>query len=285
MPPGQDAALADERASSPARVLTSPRMLAVHLLGAVAVGVALTAGVWQYTAWEDRRAAEARDLTSAEPRPLDAVMDGDDPFPGELVGLPVQLEGSWRPAETFFVADREDGREESGRTGYWIVTPLDVDGNDSAVPVVRGWVADPTDPAPPTPDAEPVALTGWLQPSEGRGLADDDPGDDVLPELRIASLTQRVGMDLYSAFVVADADRTDDPAVASAADAGADLVPVRPDDLPDVGVFTALRNLLYAGEWWVFAVFAAFIWWRFCRDELLAARRRTTADDPIGSPA
>lgn len=262
------------------RVLTSPRMLAVHLLGVVAVGVALTAGVWQYTAWEDRRAAEARDLTSAAPRALDTVMDGDDAFPGELVGLPVQLAGTWRPAETFFVADRE----ESGRVGHWLVTPIDVDGDDSAIPVVRGWVADPTDPAPPAPDAEPVALTGWLQPSEGRGLTDDDAGDDVFPELRIASLTQRVGMDLYSGFVVADADRSDDPALASG-DAGADLVPVGPDDLPEVGVFTALRNLLYAGEWWVFTAFAAFIWWRFCRDELLAARRRGDEDDPIGSPA
>lgn len=254
-------------------------MLAVHLLGAVAVGVALTAGVWQYTAWEDRRAAEARDLTSAAPRALDAVMDGDDPFPGELVGLPVRLEGTWRPAETFFVAEREEG----GRVGHWLVTPVDVAGNDSAIPVVRGWVADPTDPAPPAPDAEAVSLTGWLQPSEGRGLVDDDPGDDVLPELRIASLTQRVGMDLYSGFVVADADRTDDPAVA-AAGTGPEVLPVRPDDLPDVGVFTALRNLLYAGEWWIFAAFAAFIWWRFCRDELLAARRPDGEDDPIGSP-
>lgn len=264
-------------------------MLAVHLLGAVAVGVALAAGVWQYAAWEDRRAAEALDLTSADPRPLDAVMDGDDPFPGELLGTPVEVDGAWRAEETFFVADREDGRDGTGRTGYWLVTPLDVEGNDSAIPVVRGWVATPTDPAPPAPDADPVALTGWLQPSEGRGLVDDDPGDDVLPELRIASLTQRVGMDLYSAFVVADAERTDDPAVASAAAAddaaGARLAPVRPDDLPDVGVFTALRNLLYAGEWWVFAVFAAFIWWRFCRDELLAARRGSDEDDPIGSPA
>lgn len=265
-------------------------MLAVHLLGLVAVGVALTAGVWQYAAWEDRRAAEARDLTTAEPRPLAAVMDGDDPFPGQLAGLPVRLEGTWRAAETVFVADREDGPGEDARVGYWVVTPLDVSGEDSAIPVVRGWVAEPTDPAPPRADAEPVALTGWLQPSEGRGLTDDDAGDDVLPELRIASMTQRVGMDLYSGFVVADAERSADPAVAPADDTPADgtgtqLVAVRPDDVPAVGVFTALRNLLYAGEWGVFAAFAAFIWWRFCRDELLAARRPADEDDPIGSPA
>ena len=33
-----------------------------------------------------------------------------------------------------------------------------------------------------------------------------------------------------------------------------------------VGTFTALRNLLYAIEWWVFAGFAAFLWWRYVRD-------------------
>ena len=38
--------------------------------------------------------------------------------------------------------------------------------------------------------------------------------------------------------------------------------------VPPVSGFTALRNLLYAVEWWIFGAFAFFVWWRWCRDEL-----------------
>ena len=40
-----------------------------------------------------------------------------------------------------------------------------------------------------------------------------------------------------------------------------------------MGRFTALRNLLYAVEWWVFGAFAAFIWWRWVRDQQAAGPR------------
>ena len=47
-----------------------------------------------------------------------------------------------------------------------------------------------------------------------------------------------------------------------------------PASLPKAETFTALRNLLYAIEWWVFGGFAVYIWWRWCRDELEAERDR-----------
>ena len=64
-------------------------------------------------------------------------------------------------------------------------------------------MADPGDaPAPPEGSAD---LVGWLQPPEGTGAADDDPGDDVLPQLRIADLVQHVDQDLYGGYAVATA--------------------------------------------------------------------------------
>lgn len=262
-------------------------MLGVHALGIAAVTIAMLAGVWQFEAWEQRREAEARDLSESAPVALLSVLDGDDAFPGEDVGRPVELTGDWRPEETFFVADREDprpaGTQEGAdrEPGWWVVTPVAVDGTDSAIPVVRGWVDAPVDPAPPA--AAPVEVTGWLQPSEGRGLTDDDPTDDVLPELRIASLTQRVGIDLFSGYVVAHA------VDGGELDAGDVPAAVGPNDLPEVGIFTALRNLLYAIEWWVFGVFAAFIWWRFGRDEVVAAAELAelsgSGPDPTGPGA
>ena len=45
-------------------------------------------------------------------------------------------------------------------------------------------------------------MTGWLQPPEGTLVVDDDPADDVFPEIRVADAVQRVDVDLWSAYVI-----------------------------------------------------------------------------------
>ncbi|MDQ6642009.1 MAG: SURF1 family protein [Actinomycetota bacterium] len=233
--------------------LLAPRYWGGHLLMLLAVGIAIALGLWQLHAWEARRAAASAGLSSARPVSLDKLMGGDDPFPGNAVGRPVTLSGRWL-GPTLYVSDRV----RQGRTGYWVVTPLLVDGTKSAMPVVRGWA--------PEPQARPAVgtthVTGWLQPGEGQGLVDPTPGDDVLPELRIASLVQRVNADLYSAFVIARSFS----AGSAAPDRG--LAGVKPTDAPAVSSTTALRNFLYAIEWWIFGLFAVFVWFRWCRDVL-----------------
>jgi cytochrome oxidase assembly protein ShyY1 len=221
-----------------------------HLLALGLVAAAALLGVWQLDAWQTRRADEARDLTRADPVALSSVMGPDDPFPGRSVGQPVTLEGEWVETGTVFVS----GRDHDGHDGYWMVTPLAIGGADQpALPVVLGWVADPASaPAPPVGSAD---LVGWLQPPEAGGAVDDDPGDDVLPRLRIADLVQLVGQDLYGGYAVAQQGVSGLPA--------ADLV-----ELPDAGRFTAVRNLFYAIEWWVFGGFVVLIWWRWLGEQL-----------------
>ena len=243
----------------------APRYWGVHLLALVLALTAVGLGVWQYHAWSERRAAEAQDLTRHDPVPLESVMGPDDPFPGnDKVGQPVVLDGTWVPRGTLYVS----GREHDGRAGYWVVTPLAIGGAHApAIPVVRGWVDRPADaPAPPTGHAE---MVGWLQPTEGTGEADDDPTDDVLPQLRTADVIQHVDQDLYGAYAVV-ADRAapgDWPVGASATNDGtAGLVHADLEQLPAAGTFTALRNLFYAIEWWFFAGFAVFVWWRWTQD-------------------
>jgi cytochrome oxidase assembly protein ShyY1 len=161
-----------------------------------------------------------------------------------------------------------DGREHEGRDGYWVVTPLAIDGPDgTALPVVLGWIGSTSaDVEPPTGSTE---LVGWLQPPEGSGVTDPDPTDDVIPEVRTADLVQRVDQDLYGAYAVAT-------------DGVGGLETATLEQLPPVGRFTALRSLLYAIEWWVFGLFAAFIWWRYLQD----ARAAEGAEpDPVPSDA
>lgn len=247
------------------RTYLSLRMLGAHLLALVCVGIAVSLGYWQLDAWQRHRAAEAVDLTQLDPVPLAEVMGPDDPFPGDKVGQPVAVTGTWLAESTVFVS----GREVDGVEGYWVVTPLAVGGPDEparespALPVVRGWTeAVDAAPAPPVGTASVVA---WLQPTEGTGQADDDPDDDVLPQLRTADLVQHVDQDLYGAYGVATEPLDG-------------LTPATLEQLPSPGRFTALRNLLYAIEWWVFGAFAAFIWWRFVREEGVPQESSADAD-------
>lgn len=247
----------------------APRLVPLHLLGLVATVAAVLLGVWQLNAWQAQRDAEAQDLTSLSPVPLQKVLGPDEPFPSSAVGRPVTLTGSWLPDSTFYV----DGRRHEGRSGLWAVTPVAVCDEPAACPespallVVRGWTPDP-ESAPPAPSGQ-VVVTGWLQPPEGSGVTDPDPNDDRLPEVRIADAIQRVDQDLYGAFLITEQA---DPAEAVR---GVSLV--APESLPSPGSFTGLRNLLYAIQWWVFAGFAVFVWWRWAKDEIERSRARSGA--------
>lgn len=254
------------------------RYWGAHLLALVLIAAAGGLGWWQFDSWQARRDAEAVDLTRAVPMALADVMGPDDPFPGDRVGQPVRVAGSWIDAGTVFV----EGREHEGEPGYWMVVPLAVGGAaDPALPVVLGWIAEPAEaPAPPTGTGEVV---GWLQPTDGTGESDTDRTDDVIPQVRTADLIQHVDQDLYGAYAVVDPDRS--PAMAALGLAPADL-----EELPPPAGGTGLRNLLYALEWLLFAGFAAFVWWRYVRDVTEAgavpvAGTEQTEDPPVPSQA
>ena len=216
---------------SPRRTLTrvpaalAPRLWLGHLLALVLVGAAGLLGVWQVDAWQTRRADEARDLTRAEPVPLTDVLGPDDPFPGRSVGQPVswRAPGWRRDGLRLAAASTTAGRLLDGHPAGHRRR-----GRSRRCRSCCGWVADPTRaPAPPEGSAD---LVGWLQPPEGTGDVDDDPGDDVLPQLRIADIVQHVDQDLYGAYAIAQRRRR-------RAARG------RLGQLPDAGRFTAVRNL------------------------------------------
>ncbi|GAA3670045.1 SURF1 family protein [Nocardioides ginsengisoli] len=251
-------------------------MWGAHLLGLLCVSIAIGMGVWQYDAWQTRRAAERVDLTHLAPIPIQDVIGPDDPFPTKGLGRQVDVRGEFVAKGTVLISDRESS---DGKPGLWLVTPLSVGAPDApAVPVVRGWVAEGTDlaslPAPPT---GPVDVVGWLQPPES-GAVDDDPNDAVLPSLRIADLIQRLGgQDLYGAYLVAKEPLT--------TDAAAGVGHATLDALPEASRFTALRNILYAIEWWVFAAFAAFLWFRYVRDATAEPDLEEAGGEGVGDDA
>lgn len=242
-------------------VLLRPRMLLLHLAGIAAVGTAVGLGLWQLDSWQENRVDHAARMATLAPVPLDDLIGPDDPFPRDGVGRPVEMTGSWVPEGTVLI----DRRLHEDRLGLWMVTPFavceDSCEDSPAVPVVVGWT--PTEEEAPAPPSGRAELTGWLQPAESEGETDPDPTDDVLTAVRIADLLPRVDRDLYGAYVSMDT-----PAAARSG-----MVAVTPDSYPDPPASAGLRNFLYGAEWWVFAAFAAFLWFRWSRDEVLKARR------------
>jgi cytochrome oxidase assembly protein ShyY1 len=217
----------------------------------VCIAAAIALGLWQLSAWHIHRVDAASDISHDKPVALSTLMTGDSPFPGRSVGRPVTFSGTWLSDSTLYVQDEF----VHGKRGYWVVTPVVVDGTKSAIPVVRGWSAKPRSAT----ISGHTTLTGWLEPTDDGGV-DTNPDDDIIPTLQIATVVQYVDEDLFSAYLVANG--TSAPPASST---GA-LSRVPDPTTPTVSGFTGLRNLFYAIEWWFFGGFAIFVWARWCRD-------------------
>jgi hypothetical protein len=107
------------------------------------------------------------------------------------------------------------------------------------------------------------------------GAPDPDPSDDVVPELSVTDLLQRSRRDLYSGYVVATDRAVPGGLAPSTGMTG--LAAVTSEHLPGADSATALRNLLYAFQWWVFGAFAVFMWWRWLQEDVLGRPRRGAA--------
>lgn len=240
-------------------------MFLLHVPAILFVVGAILLGRWQLHAWQDHRHDRAAELAHVVPVPLADVLGPDDAFPGSAVGQPVRFAASWLPGAVVYVEDRPRTSDPDSTRGYWTVALASTCGTGSmscahpaALPVVLGW-SEHVNRRREAPTGN-ATVSGWLQPAESEDAADLHPDDDVLPALRTPDLLQRTHGDLYSGYVLLDAP----------ADARSGLSAVTPSSLPKAPAFTALRNLLYAVQWWVFGCFAIYLWWRWTRDELAA---------------
>jgi surfeit locus 1 family protein len=235
----------------------------VHAVALAGILGCLLLGRWQLHVWQDHRAQDSAAVTGQTPVPLDSVLGPDAAYPDVGLGRPVVVQGTWMPGETVLVS----GQRQGSAIGYWVVTPV-LTSSGSEIAVVRGWRAGRYGvPAAPRGTAR---LVGLLQPSDESGPVDDDVQDRVLPALSITSLLPLLHHDPYGGYAIA----TSRAVPGGATRAGmSGLAPAQPAHLPGADASTALRNLLYALQWWVFAAFVVFMWWRWLTDDVLTADR------------
>jgi cytochrome oxidase assembly protein ShyY1 len=247
------------------------RLTPLHLFAVVAVVLCVAGGLWQLDAYESRQGDAARETAAERARPVTDVWGLGQPFREDLQGRRVTVEGRFAPAsEQFWVR----GQLTDG--GTWLVAPFVVDGSDAALLVVRGRTARPG-ALPPVPEEE-TSLEVVLQPSVGGGAPLD--GDRVTTAITVPSLLNELPRRLWSGYGLLDRWFMD---------GDADPTPgfgqgVEPPS-PDVSWTVGLKNLAYALQWWVFALFAVFMWWRMSRDQVDAARARYAALEERDQPA
>ncbi|MFD5111384.1 SURF1 family protein [Streptomyces sp. NPDC058220] len=240
------------------RFLVTPRWWGINVFVVLAIPFCIFMGTWQLGRFEDRVDSHK----AAEERP--------DPGKRAAVAvetlLPVDQETSGRHAtasgrygDQFLVPDRE----LDGKNGSYVLTMLRTDGGQ-ALPVVRGWLAPGKKvPAPPTGE---VTVTGSLQASESTG-SDGVRAGGGLPQgqlgmISAASLVNLVPYGVYDAWITVSEASDGLRAVPAAApqNTGLDL--------------KAFQNLGYTGEWFVFAGFVVFMWFRLYRREAEAVKDR-----------
>lgn len=180
---------------------------------AAAVGIAGTAALGR---WQLDRAAQKLALAGAiEARGLQAPLDGAalrqalaSP-PADLVHRPVLLQGRWLAQHTVYL----DNRQMHGRPGFFVLTPLQLEGTAPAVVLVqRGWIArnfqDRMALAPVQTPAGPVTVAGRLAQSPARlyeMASGTDPVFETSPirqNLDLAAYRRESGLPLLAVSVV-----------------------------------------------------------------------------------
>ncbi|MBD0712072.1 MULTISPECIES: SURF1 family protein [unclassified Streptomyces] len=238
------------------RFLRTPRWWGINVFVLLAIPFCVFMGTWQMGKFEDRvdshREAEQRPAPSAAAAaPLDELL----PVDKETSGRSAEARG--RFGEQFLVPDRE----LDGRTGSYVLTMLRTDGGRS-LPVVRGWLPEgERAPAPPTGE---VTVVGALQASENPGTkgvrAAGGLPDGQLGMISAAALVNVVTDDVYDAWI-------------TLVDSPAGLTPVPAAAAAGTGLDAkAFQNLGYTAEWFVFAGFVLFMWFRLVRREAEASR-------------
>lgn len=115
----------------------SSRFWLLTFAALLAVGVTLSLGRWQLS-----RAAEKQSFqASVELRGHQPVLAGSPLLEGDtgdvLIHRHIEVRGHWLADKTVFL----DNRQMNAKPGFYVLTPLRLEGRDEVVLVQRGWVA------------------------------------------------------------------------------------------------------------------------------------------------
>jgi surfeit locus 1 family protein len=229
------------------------RWIISHILFIIVLIVLINLGFWQLRRLEQRRALNAAIQAGLNAPATELTGQAIDP---EALHLhPVTVAGTFDNEENIAIMNRP----LEGRAGMHLMTPLQIEGNDQAVLVDRGWIPlDQTDPEQRRQYDQGgiVTIEGiayQTQPQPDRALVPQDPipgpGEnrrDQWFRVDIDRIQQQLPYPLLPIFIVQSAGEN--------ADAGTPPLREGPIEL-DEG-----NHLSYALQWFSFAGIAVIVY-------------------------
>lgn len=197
----------------------------------------------------------------------------------------VYFTGTIDPERTVQVESRVD----EGNVGLWLVSSATVEGapGNNNIPIAWGWVpdeieADSAEIATLFEEStglsvdEPMQIQGRLIPSEGPTPNTNHFIEPVRTQmLASAELVNLWNQPLYAGYVVAETFTVDGVEHTVSGDEVEDVAAAPQPEEREV----AWLNIFYAVEWFIFAVFSLYLWWRFVRDDYLKDQREAELDE------
>jgi len=215
-------------------------------------GIALTAslGFWQWGRGQQRTGLHETMVArqnSAAVSPGELLAAGADAAP--LLHRPVVLRGQWLPAQTVFL----DNRQMNAVPGFYVVTPLRLEGSQAVILVQRGWAPrnfSRRELLPPvqTP-AGTVEVRGRLAPPPAKLYAfDTEETGPIRQNLDLARFRAETGLALLPL------------SMQQTGPASEGLL----RQWPQAGS-GAEKNYGYAFQWWAIAALIAilYVWFQF----------------------
>lgn len=209
------------------------------------IAAALSLGFWQWDRAQQKLALHAA-MAQRQALPVigNAEVLASHNDPDRWLHRPVEIRGEWLPALTVYL----DNRQMNAKPGFYVVTPLRLDGSQAVVLVQRGWVQRDflqreRLPAVQTP-AGTVQLRGRLAPPPARLYAfDKDEAGAIRQNLDLPAFRAETGLPLLQLSVQQTGAASEGllrewPQAASGAD----------------------KNYGYAFQWWALAALITILY-------------------------
>ncbi len=233
------------------------RFWIITLAALATFAATLALGAWQLDRGRQKEALHEAIAARAALPPLgNAALLGGMP-PEEHMHRAIVVRGTWAAQHTVFL----DNRQMNGRQGFFVVTPLLLEGGRAAVLVERGWAPrnfERREQLPPV--ASPpgiVEVRGRIAPLPAKLYEfDGAPSGPIRQNLDLGRFAAETGLPLLHVAVRQTSDGTPDGLLRQWAE-------------PASG---AGKNYGYAFQWWALAAVTAilYVWFQF-----IAPRRKT----------
>ncbi len=232
------------------------KRVVIAIAAVVGIGVTMSLGFWQWGRAQQRIALhDAIAQRQAMPQVPQAELLGAGAEADRLLHRSVSLRGQWLPERTVWL----ENRQMKGVPGFYVVTPLRLEGSDATILVQRGWAQrnfTQRDQLPPveTP-AGTVEVPGRLAPPPAKlyAFGAEEKGA-IRQNLDLARFRAETGLPLLQLSVQQ----------AGAPSQGL----LRQWPQPGSG---AEKNIGYAFQWWAIAAVIAILYAWF---QLVLPRRR-----------